>query len=264
MLPEDAGSAAAVYGSGVQQFRRFLIATGISTTLLSVFLFAVGALSPAEWEVHARTLTPLDAAEVAKRLLARDRWEEVRGPATSWTRHPDGVDATWGAGGAVVVSLRETSEGVSFAQQLRGSEVSGEFAILEAGDVRDVRFTLRGRAQGGSFDRLVLRFERSRFADRAQLELSGLLAPEPVAGVARGRRLDRSWGCEGEACAVVRLVEPLELAGTDVRVQVVSTAPFLCVATPLEDPAMPVPCSQERGDPRGEGRREVIAPGPGE
>lgn len=228
----------------VEQFRRFLVATLVSTTLLSIFLFAVGALSPAEWEVHAREVTPLTSEAVAERLMSRARWEAVRGPAHHWEVREGWVDAAWGPEGQVAVHLQRTPSGVAFSQRLRGAEVTGEFTVREAGPQRDVRFTLRGAALGGSFDRLVLRFERSRFQDRAQAELAGLLAPSPVAGLARGRRLDRTWGCGEGACAVIRLVEPLELAGTDVRVEVVSSSPFLCVATPLAEPSASEPCPE--------------------
>ncbi|TNE91869.1 MAG: hypothetical protein EP330_03985 [Deltaproteobacteria bacterium] len=225
----------------MEQARRLVIATLVSTVLLTLFIGVVGWLSPSEWEVHARAVTQLSTAEVRTRLVSRSRWEALRGEAFAW-QVDDAVHARWGPEGVLVLTLTPDADGVGFRQEIRGGVVAGRFDIDDTGELRDVRFTLAGRTEGGALERFLLRFERGRFQDRAQAELEGLLAADEVAGVARGRRLDNTWGCGEGACAVIRLVEPLELAGTDVHVEAVSTAEFLCVPTPLVDPSAAVAC----------------------
>lgn len=157
----------------MEQARRLLIATVVSTALLTAFLTVAGWLSPAEWEVHARTLTALPEAEVRARLVDEARWEAVRGEATRWEADAEGVRAAWHT---VELELAPGPDGIALVQRVGEAAVSGRFTVADAGERREVRLVLRGRVESGPLGRLALRLDRHRFAERAQLELDGLLS----------------------------------------------------------------------------------------
>ncbi|MCO4746158.1 MAG: hypothetical protein KC912_15280 [Proteobacteria bacterium] len=243
--------------------RRAVVASLVSVALIAGFVLLVGLFSPSEWRARARATTTAPTAAVVEQLASREAWEAGRGQAETWTETETGLVGEWVRGTRTQrVEITPGPTGAMLSYQSGALQMTGEIEIEDVGERRVVVWTQRGDVGTSPLARFAARFasgpvETGLRADLQELlRLSeGLPDPETIPGMARGRVLEPTWACpEFEQCSTVRLLDPLEFAGTDVRVRALLDAEA-CVRTPLPDAAegaLPeaeqVDCDEEEGD----------------
>lgn len=225
----------------MQTARRLVVASLVSFALIAGFVWLVGMASPNHWTARVRVITTASELALREQLTTRDGWESRRGEVARWNDDGDTQIGVWARGRREqVVRIRETETGVDLALSAGAVEVMGAVRVSDLGERREVVWTQRSEVGDSPIARFVARFASGQVEVALAAELSELVrlaegrpTPQERVGIGRGRVLEATWACpEFERCGIVRLAEPLELAGIDVRVRQRMEGEQACVRTP--------------------------------